>query len=283
MDAVVTHGVWAHVIWGGVAAGLGIPYANFQHDISSGSNWLVRLAQKRPPTRVITNSWANARNIEALLFPQASIVVVYCPVEQLPSLAGAASEIRRRWRGEGRVVLLHSSRLQAGKGHKVLLEALVFLKDLPNWVCWVAGGAQRRSEFRYARELERSVAGLGLTGRVIFLGHVAEMGPLLAAADVYLHLNTSPEAFGVGIVEALFSKVPVVSAPIGGPVEILNEACGVLVTPEPHPVASVLRRLIQDPSERLRLAAQGPARASAISDAARQTRQLEDAILDGWR
>jgi hypothetical protein len=57
------------------------------------------------------------------------------------------------------------------EGHRLLLAALSQLQELPNWICWMVGGARRAPEVSYEAE---------------FLGERARCGSLLAAADIGL-------------------------------------------------------------------------------------------------
>ena len=49
------------------------------------------------------------------------------------------------------------------------------------------------------------------------------------AADIHCQPNTAPEPFGLVFVEALYAGLPVVTTALGGALEILTDACGVLV------------------------------------------------------
>ena len=68
------------------------------------------------------------------------------------------------------MVVVQVSRLEDWKGHRVLLAGLSQLRDVPNWTCWIAGGAQLGSERRYLDELKNAVRRNGIADRVRFLG-----------------------------------------------------------------------------------------------------------------
>ena len=173
------------------------------------------------------------------------------------------------------VVVIQACRLERWKGHTLLLDALGRLRDRPDWIAWIAGGAQRPHERVYLAELEAQAAAAGIADRIRFLGQRADVPRLLAAADVHCQPNTGPEPFGIAFIEALYAGLPVVSTRMGGAAEIVTEDCGVLVEPgDAAALASGLRRLIADPSERVRLGKVGPARAAELCDPGRVLRRL---------
>jgi glycosyltransferase involved in cell wall biosynthesis len=175
------------------------------------------------------------------------------------------------------VVIVQVSRMEPWKGHEIHLRALGRLRAVPRWVAWFVGGAQRQCEAEYERGLRGLAADLGLGDRVRFLGQREDVRRLLAAADLYCQPNTGAEPFGLSYVEALGAGLPVVASDMGGAAEIVTADTGVLVPEgDVDALASVLRRLIWDHSERERLGRGGPARAAAVSDPARQLTALAD-------
>ena len=171
------------------------------------------------------------------------------------------------------------TRLEPLKGHRVLIDALAKLRDLPGWVAWVAGGVQRPADADYLAELTGRAARAGVADRVRFIGHRSDPHRVTAAADVYCQPNTAPEGFGLTFVEALYAGVPVVTSGIGGAAEVVDATCGVLTPPgDAAAVADALAGLIRDPARRAKLGANGPARAAALCDPAGSLTRLRDLL-----
>ena len=163
----------------------------------------------------------------------------------------------------------------------VLLEALAELKDLPKWVWWQVGGAQRAAEVGYLRSVKQAARRLGVFDRVRWLGERVDVPELLAAADLYCQPNLAPEPFGIVFVEALAAGLPVVTSAWGGALEIVDESCGRLVPPHDRAaLRSALRTLLADPSLRARMSGAGPDRARRLCDPAAVDGRLFD-VLSG--
>jgi glycosyltransferase involved in cell wall biosynthesis len=119
-----------------------------------------------------------------------------------------------------------AGRLEEQKGHAVLIEALAEVKRRGlDFVVALAGDGSLRAE------LERRVAGLGLTDCVRFLGMVEELGPLLAAADAVV-MPSRWEGLPLTLLEALARGRPVVASAVGGIPEVIEDrVSGRLVPP----------------------------------------------------
>jgi glycosyltransferase involved in cell wall biosynthesis len=102
---------------------------------------------------------------------------------------------------------------------------------------------------------------------VRFLGLRTDVTRLMAAADIYCQPNTGPEPFGIAFVEALYAGLPVVTTAHGGPLEIVDDDCGLLVRPgDVSQLAKALASVVTDKRLRAGLAARGPARARELCD-----------------
>lgn len=101
--------------------------------------------------------------------------------------------------------------------------------------------------------------------RVRFLGARADVGALMAVADV-LVVTSSWEARALVVQEAMAAGLPVVATDAGGLAGLLGPA-GVLVpVGDDAAVAAAVSRLLDDPAERARLGAAGLARFATLPD-----------------
>ena len=98
--------------------------------------------------------------------------------------------------------------------------------------------------------LEQQTAWLGIDVR--FLGAEAEVGPLLARADVVV-LPSLHEGMSNAVMEAMAAGRPIVATDVGGTAELLDGR-GILVPPgDPLALADAIERLLTDPAFASRL------------------------------
>ena len=278
-DVVVSHSVWTHALFAPVAVeqGRGARLVHFMHDLPNRRGWPDRWASLTPPDLVVCNS----RFIEKAgrwLFPNARRRMLRYP--HAPASVGTArAKVRATLGAEpGTIVILQASRMQAWKGHRLLIEALATLRDNPRWTCWIAGGAQRPAEIAYYREQVSAVERLGLASRVKFLDQRGDVPALMNAADIYCQPNLGPEPFGLAFVEALSAGLPIVTTAMGGPLEIVSPECGALTAPSPLAVAAALASYIEGDEKRRAAAEAGPLRARELCDVELRTRDFANEL-----
>ncbi|MFY0564181.1 glycosyltransferase [Archangium lansingense] len=276
-DLVVYHSTWLKLV--AAPALLGYRQALFVHSLVDPHNRLDRLMARFPPDALLTNSAFTAGSVSALV-PQPEPRVAGCPVEdRIPK----EPEVRRAVRqalgvAEGTTVILQLSRMEPGKGHALLLEALARLGRDTAWECLVVGGVQRPEERAYEERLRAQAAEWGLTDRVRFLGQRADIPRLFTGADVFCHPNVVPEGFGIVFVEAMYAGLPVLTTDMGGAREIVDETCGARVPPRADAIAEVLARWVADPGTRQALGRAGRQRAESLYHPSVRVRLLEDAL-----
>jgi glycosyltransferase involved in cell wall biosynthesis len=281
-DAVIVHAAWSHAMFGTVARRLDVPLVLWAHDVLHGRHWTERWAKRTPPDRVVSNSNFTGASVDHA-YPGVPVSVVYPPVELggvIPTVADRAAVRRELSTPDEAVVIAQACRMDAWKGHDVLIEALGAIRDVRNWVCWEIGGAQRPQEAGYVTSLRDRASRLEIGDRVRFVGERSDVARLLAAADVHCQPNVTPEPFGIAFVEALAAGLPVVTSAFGGALEIVDDTCGRLVPPRDRSaLAAALRSLIHDESLRRSLGAAGTRRARTLCDPAAQIQRLRDALV----
>lgn len=181
------------------------------------------------------------------------------PIEVIPNGVddGAFRPVRNRERikeefgVEGRVVL-YVSRMSYRKGPHVLLNAFSRIEDA---VLIMVGSGEMLPFLRAQAKFLR------IEDRVRFLGYVeSRMLPeLFGMADVFVLPSVTAEAFGIVILEAMASGVPVVATDVGGIPEIVRESeSGVLVPPGNElELRKAIQELLLDDELRKRLGANG--------------------------
>jgi len=106
------------------------------------------------------------------------------------------------------------------KGQDFLLKALSNLKDF-HWILNIVGST-RANYFDYENNLKKSVLDLGLNERVNFLGRRDDVNQILSTSDLLVMPSFVSESFGLVILEAMASGVPVIATNSGGPAEIVK-------------------------------------------------------------
>jgi glycosyltransferase involved in cell wall biosynthesis len=277
-DRIVCHAPWAYALFAGVVRRRRLPLVFWAHDRMAGRHWTERLARHTRPDLVVCNSAFTASTLPAL-FPGIRSAVIHPPVAKTPALRERRYVRMSLDTDDDAVVIIQASRCEAWKGHRLLLDALSQLADVPRWVWWLAGGLQRDEERDFLAALRAEAERSGLNDRIRWLGDRSDVSTLLAAADLHCQANLEPEPFGVTFVEALAAGLPVVSVNEGGVVEIVDRSCGLLVpSRDVRALADALRTLVDDDGYRHQLASGTQARARHLCDPLTQVVRLGEAL-----
>ncbi len=238
--------------WYGWAAALlaGRPHIWHAREIVTQSPTALRTERflaRQFARRVIAASEAVAAQLEP-----ANVVIVHEEAGAEEFHPGRAGHARQRYGlADTSPTIGYVGRIDTWKGLDVLLDAVPHLVDAghnagPDAQVVIAGGVVAGKE-AYASDLARRAAGLG----VHWLGPLSgpDAADLIADLDCLVLASTTPEPWGLVLVEALACGVPVVATAAGGPLEILAglEApeAGRLVAPsDPDALAEAIGELL---------------------------------------
>lgn len=138
------------------------------------------------------------------------------------------------------------SRLTVHKGHEFLFRAMKEVTKKQKHICAkllvIGSGDEEHNlkELAYKLNLEKNI---------LFFGVRKNIPDLMKAMDIFVHPSLF-EPFGITIVEAMYSGLPVVATNVGGIPEIVKDGeTGLLVSPRDYgALADALLRLIEDPA-----------------------------------
>jgi glycosyltransferase involved in cell wall biosynthesis len=137
----------------------------------------------------------------------------------------------------------------------------------------IAGDGSEKERF------ERRVRKLGLEAVFDFRGHVQDLAPLYAAADVVI-LPSRSEGVPLVVLEALASARCVVASNVGAIPEVIDASCGILVErPGAAAFANAINGLLDQPELRRKMGAAGRRKMEEHHDI-RTTREKLAGIFD---
>lgn len=261
-DVVHVHALFSFtsVVAAWAARRAGVPYVvrplgTLNHyGVTQRRPWLKQLSLKliegpilRHAAAVHFTAEAEKAEAECLGIPMRSVVI---PLGIEPVAQGEASVLLARFPAlKNCRLLLFLSRLDPKKNVEGLLRAYSSCsKAFPDTRLVIAGDG----ETGYLADLKKLAGDLGLTDRVVWLGHVEgeQKAAALAAAQVFV-LPSFSENFGIAAAEALMAGLPCV---LGKGVAIADEVAeagaGLATSPEPEAIAQTLQEVLVDEDRR---------------------------------
>lgn len=235
--------------------------------------WLRRMLGSAAALHFTTDDEARLASQVAPDVPRM-VVPAGIDLDEFEKLPAGGTFRARHLGGHGGPVVINIGRLTEKKGHDVLIAGFAMVvRELPEARLVLAGPDEEG--------LQPTLAGLaeehGVLDEVVFTGMLRgeEKLAALAAADVWA-LPSLTENFGVAVLEALASGVPVVVSPavnISG--ELAAARAGVVCRRTPEAFAHEIRTLLLDERRRSELAERGRAFAERFDAAALAPRWAE--------
>jgi phosphatidyl-myo-inositol dimannoside synthase len=286
-------------------ARMGIPYGVILHGTEllqmrrHGSGFRKRIIARTllgSAAVIVTNSeWTRTMTLQ--LFDDLRIRV---PAERVITVPLGAdidrfhagidtAKVRAKYGLNGGRWMLTVGRLVEHKGQDQTLRALALLRgSVPDLRYAVAGSGTCESE------LHALAAELGIVDSVNFLGHVEDddLPALYNVAELYVGASRVAvdhvEGFGISLVEAAATSLPVIAGREGGmPEAVVDGVTGLLADPyDPASLAQAIRSLLDAPELAARLGAEGRRVAESRYSwqrVARDLREIADAHARGSR
>jgi glycosyltransferase involved in cell wall biosynthesis len=253
-EIVQTVSMWAHA-WGGLAARLAaVPViAHFQDivDVSSGFGLFRRLL----------HAWAE-------MIPDQIVCISQKSAEQFNANSGLKNKVRvivntvdiNKYLDKERVLAVLAdkrcfqlgtvARITHWKGQAVALQVAHELKLQRINFNWTFVGTPVLGSNDYYQQLLQIVDQWGLHDCVQFIGWLDDVPSFYRSLDVLLHLPIEPEPFGLVLIEAMASGVPVIASSGGGADDLIISGGGILVSPsDVDQCISAIKKIMYTPFE----------------------------------
>jgi L-malate glycosyltransferase len=221
------HEVWGREYWHAYLGRLG------------GVGSMLERMAARIPSHVIAVSRETASRLEHLMHPRCAVTVLPNGVDTV-AIASVFADDKP-------CDLVYAGRLCDFKDVELLLTALLIMtEERPELTCRIVGDGPHRSA------LEAFTCRTGIADRVEFSGFLPTADQVyvaIAAARVFV-LPSRREGFGIVALEANALGVPVVvvAHPDNCATELIGRENGFVVVPDPHALAAVLGRLLDEPA-----------------------------------
>lgn len=254
--------------------GHGAHFAHAANRLVGAPYVITRRVDNRPsPSRGTRAMYRRAAGVAVLSNAIGRVMTDYLPdltVTRIPSAAATLSidrkstaALRARWGGAcvvGQVGALDDSQ----KGQYDTLVAAGRLGDDGSWRFVLVGGGRDEAGLRAAAAQD---------ARVIFTGHVDNVGDHLAAFDIFV-FPSRHEGLGSTLLDAMQAGLPIVASDVDGIPEVIeHEVNGLLVPPgDAYALAQAVQRLRADPALARQLAAAGRERVAGYTAAAMAAR-----------
>lgn len=187
-----------------------------------------------------------------MLFPKEKVTVINNGIDVEKWLSIDRTKLRKEFRFENNIpadarLIGTVGELKPLKGQEdFVLAAQIVAARFPETYFAVIG-KDNSFDQAYRRKLKRLVKIFGLGERFLWLDWVEDTGALLSALDIFVSPSHS-ESFGLAILEAMTSAVPVVSTETEGAKELFKaEGAGKLVPAEnPAKLAEAIIEILEN-------------------------------------
>ena len=164
------------------------------------------------------------------------------------------------WNGTNKVFGL-IGRLDLWKGHEYFIDAVDIARRTDPDICGLIVGDTTPTEknWIYIERLYKRVDVLGLETIVRFAGHRTDIAEILQCLNAVVCSSSSPEPFGLMVVEGMAVGTPVIATNAGGPADMISDGEDGLLVPlkDSAAMAEAMLRIAGDRSLAGKISAAG--------------------------
>jgi len=175
----------------------------------------------------------------------------------------------------GAFTLLEVARLEEGKGHKYLFEAVSLINRAEGDIKLLVVGEGSKEV-----ELKQLASTLGIEDRVVFTGALTDVRPVFAVSDVVV-LPSLEEAMGIVLLEGMCMGKPCIASNTGGIPEVVSDGkSGILVEPRDiNGLKEAIVKLLKSPDLRTKMGQEGKRIVCEKFHVANMAKQVEDLYI----
>ena len=219
--------------------------------------WLIKKLYPLAERIIAVSTGVKSDLVKSFHIQEKLIDVIYNSVDLEKVKKLSLEAVNHSWFNSEVACIIAVGRLTKQKGFPILLQAFRLVrKKLPCNLIILGDGEERSSLENISRQLS-------IENDVAFLGFQNNPYKYLARSDIFV-LSSRWEGFGIVIIEAMASRVPVISTRCpSGPEEIITDGLNGLLVPvgDAEAVAQAILRLLANEPFRKQLAEEGRKRA----------------------
>jgi len=231
-DAIHANSIRAGLVMAAATLGLNVPVVWHAHDILPRHplSTAVRLfAAVTSRNRILAVSHAVATRFRGVLLRPLNLRVPINVIHNAVDLDRFRPDTDAR-KGMRCELGLKNTQPVAGivgqltprKGQLELIEGFAHVaREVPDAILLIVGEALFNRDEEYAEQLKRTVASLGITDRVRFLGPRNDVPKLMQGLDLLI-INSHEEPFALTVLEGLASGTAVLATSVGGTPEMIR-------------------------------------------------------------
>jgi len=213
-------------------------------------------------TKYIAISRLVAESAIAHDYSQKKIDVLHNPVADQFLLDGPSCEQKLRARFgivKGDFVIAIFGRVIKWKGQRELVKAFIHAGFDKNVKLMLVGDSSEGFADTYLDNIKQIAQDHDVGDQLLYTGFIKNVHQIYDIVDVAVHASIEPEPFGLVVIEAMASAVPVIASNLGAPSEVITDGVnGLLVDPNDNDgFAFALKRVVTNHRLRSSLTEQG--------------------------